>query len=98
MLAAFAMDWSQGVALASGTLNRVVGGTQVVEVLEHLVNFAERTRGFQHVVADEVVKVADRFHRYGLVEQVQRLLGDAHGRAEGCGVVGERIESLGGGR
>ena len=51
-----------------------------------------RVERLEHVRADEVVEVADRLHRHGLVEQVHRLLRlDAEPAPEVAAVLGEVI-------
>lgn len=54
-----------------------------------------RVGRLEHVVAHEVVEVAHRLHRHGLVEELHRLLGlDAEEAAHGAAVLREMVAQL----
>jgi len=60
--------------LALGLEHRLMGAVEVIEVADQRLDAAGDVEGLQHVAAHEVGEVAHRFHRYRLVEQLQRLL------------------------
>lgn len=95
-LLALGGDGKENLSLAPSALYRVVRNTKVLVVGQEAGNPFPGLGWLEHVVADEVIQVTDGFHRNGLVEQVQRLLGDSHGRAEGGRILREGVENLGG--
>lgn len=84
--------------LFTRALDRVVGAGEVVEVGDDVADALSGVAGLEHVVADEVVEVADRLHRHGLVEELERLLGaDSEKAPERHAVLGEVVEDVGAG-
>ena len=82
--------------LALGLEHRLVGAVEVVEVADEGLDARADLEGLEHVVAHEVGEVADRLHRHGLVEELERLLVvDAEAAAEPGGVGREAVEDLG---
>ena len=91
-------DGLERFELLAGPFDGVVRLGEVVEVADDVADPVGRVARFEHVVADEVVEVADGLHRDGLVEQLQRLLGaDPEEAPQRGGVLGELVEDLGSG-
>ena len=88
-------DGLERFELLSRSLDGVVSLGQVVEVGDDVAHALGRVARFEHVVAHEVVEVADRLHRDGLVEQLECLLRSDSEQAtqRGC-VLGEFVEDL----
>lgn len=81
---------SQQADLPLGLEHRLVGAIEIVEVVDQRLDAFVQRKLLEHVFADEIGEVAHRFHRYGLAEQLQRLVvGDAEAAAEGGAVGGE---------
>lgn len=80
VLGVVGQQWIEFVELAAREDDRVVRGGQVLEMGDHRVDPTRLIERFEHVIADEVVEVADCLHRHRLVEQFHRLLGP-HGQA-----------------
>ena len=69
---------------------------EVLEVVDDRLDLRRGVDRLEHVIADEVVEVADRLHRHGLVEQLHRLLGaDAEEAPHPAVVVRERVVDIG---
>ena len=61
----------------------LVGAVEVVEVADEGLDARADLEGLEHVVAHEVGEIADRLHRHGLMEELERLVVvDAEAAAE----------------
>ena len=60
--------------LLLGLQHGSVGAVQVVKMRQQTGDSRGHVKRLQHVVAHKIGQVTDRFHRHGLVKQVQRLL------------------------
>src|SRR6202042_3492613 len=70
--------------------NCLMGAAQIVEMREQGANPLSRRKCLKHVLLDEFGKVADRLHRDGLMEKLQRLfIVDAEPAAESGAIRGE---------
>ena len=81
--------------LTFGFHHRLVSPGQVVEMRYQRHDTRHHIEGFQHVIAHKIGQVADRLHRYGLVEQLQRLIViDTEATAEPRAIPGETVFDL----
>jgi hypothetical protein len=73
-------------------LNRLVGPGEILEVRHDARGPFRGVEGLQHMIADEISEVADRFHGNGPMKQFHRLLGlDAETAAEILAVFREAV-------
>ena len=88
-------DGFEGFELLARAFDGVVRSGQIVEMRDDVADAVGRVARLQHVVAHEIIEVANRFHGYGLVEKLQRLLRpDAQETAQRGRVLGELVEDL----
>ena len=89
---AFSQQRAERGQLRPGALDRLVGLGEILEVRHDVRGPFRGVEGLEHVIADEIGEVADRFHGHRPVEQLHRLLGlDAETPAEILAVLREAV-------